>query len=321
MRYRYLLLALCTVLVLGGCSDSNGSSAPDSGQDTDIGLITKPKAEAPRCIEPVQTDQDDDADIGIITKPDTDAPTCIEPVQPSPVRSDSESVDVEPLAAPVDSEPDRAASPCPVDMVPIGETSCLDRFEASRPDATAVSKGTNTSQATSRAGVLPWYPVDITMARAACAAAGKRLCKEDELRTACRGPADTTYTYGNTYAPETCNGIDTYCDCDSASCADAQPCPYPGCYNRDSAGAEGGGCGAALRVMPTGSFPGCVNEYGAFDLSGNVWELVDRGTDESWYMGGAFNCLDSEALHRCDSLQQDVSARGFRCCAEQEPLR
>ena len=316
MSYRYLLWALSAAFIIGGYSSANAGSNSDTSQDTDIGIITKPKTEAPHCVEPVQRDPRQGADIGIITKPETDVPHCVDPVQPNPKDVDV----VVPRTTPEDNELERGPSPCPVDMVPIGDTTCLDRFEASRPDATAVSTGTDSSKATSRAGVLPWFPVDITTARAACAAAGKRLCKADEIRSGCRGPKETSYAYGNTYAPQTCNGIDTYCNCGSASCADVQPCPYPGCYNRDAAGVIGKGCGAELRVMPTGSFPGCVNEYGAFDLSGNVWELVDRGTNESWYMGGAFNCIDSKTQHRCDSLVQDVSARGFRCCAEQEPL-
>lgn len=312
MRYQSVLLIVCAALAIGAYSNSEARSAPDTSQDEDIGIITRPVTNIPRCIEPAQPKPEQDSDIGIITKPVTDPPRCIDPALPHP-----EGADVVPARAPADRALEHGASPCPVDMVPIGETTCLDRFEASRPDATAASKGTDTSQATSRAGVLPWFPADITTARAACAAAGKRLCREDEIRTACKGPAETAYTYGNTYAPATCNGIDTFCHCDSANCAGAQPCPYPGCYNRGPDGVVGKGCGAALRVMPTGSFPGCVNEYGAYDLSGNVWELVDRGSNEAWFMGGAFNCMDSQAQHRCDSLVQGVSARGFRCCADQ----
>jgi formylglycine-generating enzyme required for sulfatase activity len=201
-------------------------------------------------------------------------------------------------------------------MVPVGEAFCVDQYEASRPDATAQSAGADSSQATSREGVLPWVPVEYATAKSACEAAGKRLCTESELQGACSGPDETTYPYGNNYDPTTCNGVDTYCRCDSANCADLAICPYPHCYNESPEGTVGLGCGADLRVMPTGSFSSCVNEYGAFDLSGNVWELVERGDETSWYVGGAYNCLDSEALHQCDSLEQNVSARGFRCCAD-----
>jgi sulfatase modifying factor 1 len=204
---------------------------------------------------------------------------------------------------------------CPPGMVRVGEDTCIDQFEASRADATATWSGDD-ARATSRAGVLPWYPVEYDTARAACQAAGKRLCRRDELRLACQGPAATVYPYGDAYIANACNGIDTFCNCEHANCAFLTQCPYPNCRESSPDGVSGRGCGSDPHVMPTGSYPGCVNSWGAFDLAGNVWELVDVGTRESWYVGGAFNCLDSETLHRCDGLHQDVNARGFRCCAE-----
>jgi len=205
--------------------------------------------------------------------------------------------------------------PCPDGMVKIDGAWCIDRYEASRPDATASTFGQDTSRATSRPGVLPWFPVDRPIALAACGSAGKRLCTAVELEQVCRGPAGTAYAYGATYEPSTCNGIDTFCYCDAPACAALSPCPYPRCYDRTPEGLPGG-CGAAFGVRPTGSFPGCVNAHGVYDLNGNVWELVDTGTEASWFKGGAYNCLDSRTLHRCDGLYQNVTARGFRCCAE-----
>lgn len=205
---------------------------------------------------------------------------------------------------------------CPEGMV-VADGFCIDQYEASRPDATPWSMGGDTSRATSREGVIPWFPIERAAALVACEAAGKRLCTVDEIGTACAGPEGRTYPYGDTYVAEACNGIDAFCYCDSGPCATAPTCPYPRCYDRAPDGSAGG-CGAAFGVRPTGSFPGCVNAYGAYDLSGNVWELVDLGTATSWYRGGAFNCLDSESLHRCGGLYQGISARGFRCCASIE---
>lgn len=205
---------------------------------------------------------------------------------------------------------------CPEGMVAVGTSHCIDQYEASRPDATSTNRGQDSSRATSRAGVLPWMPVEYDEGRDACAAAGKRLCTADEFESACAGPNDTTYTYGNTYDPAICNGIDTYCRCDSGACADLNICPYPHCYNHGPDGTPGNGCGANLTLMPTGSFPGCGNDYGAFDLSGNVWELVDRGDGVSWYAGGAYNCFDAERLHQCGAIERNINARGFRCCAD-----
>ena len=57
-------------------------------------------------------------------------------------------------------------------MVKVGDSFCIDTYEASRPDATADSAGTDESLATSRVGVLPWQVADNQTARAACLAAG-----------------------------------------------------------------------------------------------------------------------------------------------------
>jgi hypothetical protein len=169
-------------------------------------------------------------------------------------------------------------------MVPVSSAFCIDRYEASRPDATAVSAGVSETAATSRAGVLPWQVRDNALAQAACGAAGKRLCFPEEWRLACGGQAGLAYSYGNTYDPTACNGIDA--------------------FGR-----------TAFHLTPTGSFPRCVSPEGAYDLNGNLWEHVNGGTD-STVRGGAYNCSDSAAYHRCDYIPGSWSplARGFRCC-------
>jgi hypothetical protein len=202
---------------------------------------------------------------------------------------------------------------CPDDMVPIRNRFCMDIWEASRPDATESQFGTDESIATNRPSVMPWYTrrLDPAVARAACQAAGKRLCALDEWITSCRGQADTDYAYGDDFDPVICNSIDTYCVCEEPSpCAGEDPCPFPHCYDV---------CGANLRPEPTGSFPGCVNSWGIFDLNGNVWELADSDDGQLHFRGGAFNCIDSEALHRCDhDGTWGPSAQGFRCCSDGE---
>lgn len=174
---------------------------------------------------------------------------------------------------------------CPDDMAPVCGF-CVDIYEASRTDATEASAGTtDDSPAMSVAGVIPWTNMSREVATAACERAGKRLCGHLEWIRACRGPDDTEYPYGDDYEPETCNGIDTY-----------------GRGNQ--------------RLMPTGSFPDCTNEHGTYDISGNVWE-IDADVP-GWVHGGAYNCIDSENLHRC-SYNQDFGVAplpnvGFRCC-------
>jgi len=195
-----------------------------------------------------------------------------------------------------DPEQDAETLTCPSDMVNIDNLFCMDTWEASRPDATADAGGSDPGAATSRPGVIPWLPVSKAIAAAACETAGKRLCNAAEWEMACQGPAMTVYGYGDDYDPVICNGIDSYCRCD----------PYPHCFDD---------CGADYHVMPTQSFAGCVNGYGLYDINGNVWELVNSSDASEHFRGGAYNCSDSEALHKCTyDATWGPTAKGFRCC-------
>ncbi len=205
---------------------------------------------------------------------------------------------------------------CPMDMVLIGDQFCMDIYEASRADATAVYQGMDSSKATSQSGVLPWFPVELATASAACVAADKRVCTQEEMALSCGGLDELAYVYGDTYSATACNGIDAFCDCADPLCIALEVCPYPHCYNMSQEGVWGEGCGAWFHVTATGAFPECVNAWGAYDVNGNVWELVDVGNGESWYKGGAYNCGNSEYLHNCGGLFQDISAKGFRCCKD-----
>lgn len=175
---------------------------------------------------------------------------------------------------------------CPDDMVPVANSFCIDIYEASRPDASTASYGVDESRATSREGVMPWRVASNAAALSACQAAGKRLCTPMEWEQACRGPTDRVYAYGNEYEPATCNGIDAF-------------------------GLQ------FFHPTPTGSFPGCTNGYGVYDMNGNFWEHTAEGSDKT-VRGGAYNCSDSRTLHRCDYNPQvwAPSARGFRCCKD-----
>ncbi|MCU0694735.1 MAG: formylglycine-generating enzyme family protein [Polyangiaceae bacterium] len=176
---------------------------------------------------------------------------------------------------------------CPQDMVNVADAFCVDRYEASRPDATRSNPGSIETRAVSRQGVMPWRlvpPASNAQARAACQTAGKDLCTPHQWRAACEGPQATAYGYGDVYNSATCNGIDTF-------------------------GLSG------FHLLPTGELPGCRSGWGAFDMNGNLWEHVLGGSDQT-IRGGAYNCKDSQSSHRCDYVPGDwtPSARGFRCC-------
>ena len=210
---------------------------------------------------------------------------------------------------------------CPDAMVPVCGAYCIDTWEASRPDATADSSGSDDSMAVSQPGVLPWYSSDsetgmnATIAAAACEAAGKRLCSPFEWEVVCATTAGLRYSYGEEYSASTCNGIDAFCDCDEDGEPDGADA-YPHC--RDD-------CPTDYSIMPTGSFSDCVSSFGAYDINGNVWELVTSDDGLNHYRGGAYNCTDSEVLHQCayDGRENGgfPSAKGFRCCADAATAR
>jgi hypothetical protein len=63
----------------------------------------------------------------------------------------------------------------------------VDKYEASRPDATNTSVGGMEHRSCSELNRLPWGSVSHDDASAACLAGGKRLCVEDEWSMACAG--------------------------------------------------------------------------------------------------------------------------------------
>lgn len=197
---------------------------------------------------------------------------------------------------------------CPGDMVSICGSFCIDVHEASRPDADGESAGTDGSMATSRPGVIPWTSEVLTAAEAgaACEAAGKRLCTAQEWEAACAGTSGHVYTYGDEYDPLTCNSRDSTCD---PACG-----VYPECY-RD--------CPYHNSIVPTGSFPGCTNDFGVFDMSGNTWEVVQDTDGSDHFRGGAHDCGDPRLAHRCGydgvAVPGFPATRGFRCCADGDP--
>ncbi len=211
-------------------------------------------------------------------------------------------------------EGDTCEFSCPSDMVAVGSAYCIDRYEASRSDATASTQGTDATQAFSRPGVLPWMVNPMTAAHlaefeAACGAAGKRLCTKDEWSAACTGPEENAFVYGGAFDREACNCVDTYCDDFCAeqgleSCSTASDCGYTyDCFHE----------------APTGSFPSCTNEYGTLDINGNVWEIVPSTTDARGYevRGGAFNCANASARVSCDyNANWTALYAGFRCCRD-----
>jgi formylglycine-generating enzyme required for sulfatase activity len=171
----------------------------------------------------------------------------------------------------------------------------IDKYEASRPDATVGAAGTDESHLCGVADRLPWTGATFDEAKGACEASGKRLCHIEELQEACVGASNKTYPYGNSYVGANCNGIDA-----------------PG-----------------SAAAPTGSFPNCVSTDGVFDLSGNVAEWSDHVGGATTGMpsynimalqGGSyltpFNGLTCKFDFDVISTNAVLPSLGFRCCKD-----
>ena len=113
------------------------------------------------------------------------------------------------------------AGPCPADMVlvetaaPIPRRFCVDMYEASLVEVMAdgsekvfphyLPVDGHDVRAVSVPGAFPQGYVSEVQAQDACTASGKRLCNVDEWKTACMGPAHTTFPYGEARRPGVCH--------------------------------------------------------------------------------------------------------------------
>jgi hypothetical protein len=239
-------------------------------------------------------------------------------------------------AATPDSSAARASYLCPPGMVMIGHKYCIDVYEAMlvevMPDGTEkdwspflapanVERG-HVLRAVSRVGVKPQGYISGVQAKAACEQSGKRLCQPDEWKKACMGPKETMWTYGPEHIDNRCN------DHGKSSMHFFNKGLTDKPEDAWKWGANGNMMDPRLNQMEgglanTGDHPGCTNEYGVFDMVGNLHEWVDDpwGTFQGgYYLDTHLNadgCYYRTTAH--DFKHADYST-GFRCCADVDPL-
>lgn len=222
---------------------------------------------------------------------------------------------------------------CPSDMAMIGRGFCIDVYEASlvqvKPDGAEppwpyyemLTPGIAV-RAVSEEGVFPQGYISGVQAKAACEASGKRLCKPDEWRTACMGPEKTTFPYGNKRETGRCNDNGRSAMHFFNPLLDDKP------EHRWMWGFSGNMTDPRLNQLEgtltrTGEREGCTNDYGVYDMVGNLHEWVDDpdGTFQGgYYLDTHLNgdgCNYRTTAHPMSHLDYST---GFRCCADVDEL-
>ena len=231
------------------------------------------------------------------------------PIAINPTRSSLSAV---PAAA-------RATRACPSNMAHVGH-SCVDKYEASLVEHTAEgdkafspyqAPNGRDVRAVSRRGVVPQAHISMVEAKRACRASGKRLCKAQEWKTACKGPESTRYPYGNERTPGAC--VDTNRSSPMNTLHGGERTNKT--LNDPRANQQ------KNTLEATGNRAACTNGYDVHDMVGNVHEW----TDDASFRGGYY--LDTKLNGEgCDyrttahaPAYYDYST-GFRCCADEGSL-
>ena len=208
---------------------------------------------------------------------------------------------------------------CPSNMAHVGQ-SCVDKYEASLVEHTVdgdkafspyQAPNGHDVRAVSRRGVVPQAHISMVEAKRACQASGKRLCKAQEWKTACKGPDSTRYPYGNKRTPGAC--VDTNRSSPMNTLHGGERTNKT--LNDPRANQQ------KNTLEATGNREACTNGYDVHDMVGNVHEW----TDDASFRGGYY--LDTKLNGEgCDyrttahaPAYYDYST-GFRCCADEGSL-
>ena len=230
-------------------------------------------------------------------------------------------------------------------------------------------------RAVSQAGVFPQGYISEVQADDACRASNKHLCSYAEWKTACMGPAKTTFPYGADRQPGVCHDLGksavgaVFGAKALASSTPVVTAPkYTAKGGKGAAtakGKKGSKKGPAPKktakaskaqtskrpasveasvwtklndpalgqvdgtLAKTGDHGACVNEWGVFDMVGNLheWVKTDDKLPHGTFAGGYYldtsingdGCNYKTTAHAHD--YHDYST-GFRCCAEpQKPAK
>jgi formylglycine-generating enzyme required for sulfatase activity len=160
--------------------------------------------------------------------------------------------------------------------------------------------------------VTPQAYISKPTAKAACEAAGKRLCTLEEWKVACRGEQNTRHPYGDKYKIGVCNVHGTSHPA-SILYGNASLGHWDPRLNQVTVD------GASL-LRQTGETPKCRSAWGddgVYDMVGNLDEWVED--EKSTFVGGFYA---RDTFRGCDARVSKHPpiffdfTTGVRCCAE-----
>ncbi|HEY1693185.1 MAG TPA: SUMF1/EgtB/PvdO family nonheme iron enzyme [Polyangiaceae bacterium] len=213
---------------------------------------------------------------------------------------------------------------CPPEMANVENRFCVDRWEDSlvevMPDGRDVPwpafgplEEGHSLRAVSVPNVYPQAYISGAQAARVCAASGKRLCAPVEWRKACMGPGDAKFGYGNDRVTGRCNdnGYSPMLRifpqvAVSWNLVGMTEMNDPRLNQLDNT------------LAPTGAHEQCTNDYGVFDMVGNLheWTNDPNGTFQGGYYldthKNGDGCSYRTVAH--EFSYHDYST-GFRCCA------
>ena len=213
---------------------------------------------------------------------------------------------------------------CPPDMASIDDKFCVDKYEASLVEIMPTGEERawpyfqpvegHVVRAVSEKGVYPQGYISEKQAIEACGRSGKRLCKPVEWKTACKGPDPKKFGYANERSAGTCNdnGRSPVGSFFPTDVADGKAWTWDKMNDARLNQMAGG-------LAETGSHESCTNEYGVYDMVGNLheWVLDPAGTFQGGYYLDVTQNGDG-CGYRTDAHEawyHDYST-GFRCCAD-----
>ncbi|MCA9563784.1 MAG: SUMF1/EgtB/PvdO family nonheme iron enzyme [Myxococcales bacterium] len=226
---------------------------------------------------------------------------------------------VDATATDLGQAPDIGSEPgtCPSDMLAVDDF-CIDRYEAPNQE-----------------GELPFVMFTFIQAEAWCEERGRRLCYDDEWTTACEGPDESTYPYGNNHVTSRCNDDKVWRAYNSTElqkwpASIATPAIetldqlFAAARDYSAAGGQSADHVESLyQGSAAGEYPDCTNSYGVRDMQGNVEEWTRRrdggsgplfhGNLKGRFWAETRTCQGNVNVHGDAFRFYEI---GFRCCMD-----